>query len=140
MPAITGRGEIEARIVDDTGFAKKDVHLVGVTRQCFQRLGKTDNCQIAVRLSIANHAANLPIAYRLYLPEDWTKDGRAAQEPHIPDDVVFKTKPEIALDQIKASLAAGVAPGVLLADAGYGVDGAFRSGVTANPSRIIVTQ
>src|SRR5208337_2491291 len=53
------------------------------------------------------------------------------QKAHVPDDVKFQTKPEIALDQIRAALAAGVAPGVLLADAGYGVDGVFRSGVTA---------
>ena len=94
-------------------------------------LGKTDNCQIAVTLSIANHAASLPIAYRLYLPEDWAKDAARRKKVHIPDDVVFRTKPRIALDQIEAALAAGVAPGVLLADTGYGVDGAFRSGITA---------
>ena len=71
------KAKIEAWIVDDTGFAKKGVHSVGVARQYCGRLGKTDNCQIAVTLSIANHAASLPIAYRLYLPEDWavTKPG-----------------------------------------------------------------
>src|SRR5208282_1712883 len=76
-----------------------------------------DNCQIAVTLSIANHAASLPIAYRLYLPEDWAQDAARRQKAHVPDDVKFQTKPEIALDQIRAALAAGVAPGVLLADA-----------------------
>ena len=131
LPAVEAQGEIEAWIVDDTGFAKKGVHSVGVARQYCGRLGKTDNCQIAVTLSIANHAASLPIAYRLYLPEDWAKDAARRKKVHIPDDVVFKTKPRIALDQIKAGLAAGVAPGVLLADAGYGVDGAFHSSVTA---------
>jgi SRSO17 transposase len=69
-PAIETQGGIEAWIVDDTGFAKKGVHSVGVARQYCGRLGKTDNCQIAVTLSIANHAASLPIAYRLYLPKD----------------------------------------------------------------------
>jgi SRSO17 transposase len=131
LPAIEAQGKIEAWIVDDTGFAKKGVHSVGVARQYCGRLGKTDNCQIAVTLSIANHAASLPIAYRLYLPEDWTADDARRKKAHVPDNVAFKTKPEIALDQIRAALAAGVAPGVLLADAGYGVDGAFRSGVTA---------
>jgi len=130
-PAIEAQGGIEAWIVDDTGFAKKGVHSVGVARQYCGRLGKTDNCQIAVTLSIANHAASLPIAYRLYLPEDWAQDAARRQKAHVPDDVKFQTKPEIALDQIRAALAAGVAPGVLLADAGYGVDGVFRSGVTA---------
>jgi len=130
-PAIEAQGKIEAWIVDDTGFAKKGVHSVGVARQYCGRLGKTDNCQIAVTLSLANHAASLPIAYRLYLPEDWAADEARRKEAHVPDDVVFKTKPQIALEQVRAALAAGVAPGVLLADAGYGVDGAFRCGVTA---------
>ncbi len=82
-------------------------------------------------LSIANHAASLPIAYRLYLPEDWATNEARRKKAYVPDNVIFKTKPQIALAQIRAALAAGVAPGVLLADAGYGVDGAFRSGVTA---------
>ncbi len=131
LPAIEAQGKIEAWIVDDTGFAKKGVHSVGVARQYCGRLGKTDNCQIAVTLSIANHAASLPIAYRLYLTEDWAADEARRKKAHVPDDVIFKTKPQIALDQIRAALAAGVSPGVLLTDAGYGADGAFRSGVTA---------
>jgi SRSO17 transposase len=131
LPAIEALGKIKAWIVDDTGFAKKGVHSVGVARQYCGRLGKTDNCQIAVTLSIANHAASLPIAYRLYLTEDWAADQARRKKAHVPDDVIFKTKAQIALDQIRAALAAGVSPGVLLADAGYGADGAFRSGVTA---------
>jgi SRSO17 transposase len=131
LPAIEAQGRIEAWIVDDTGFAKKGVHSVGVARQYCGRLGKTDNCQIAVTLSVANHTVSLPIAYRLYLPEDWAADETRRKKAHVPDNVTFKTKPQIALDQIRAALAVGVAPGVLLADAGYGVDGAFRSGVMA---------
>ena len=130
-PALAAQGGITAWIIDDTGFAKKGVHSVGVARQYCGRLGKTDNCQIAVTLSIANHAASLPIAYRLYLPEDWAEDTARRQKAHVPDDVKFQTKPEIALDQIRAAVAAGVARGVLLADAGYGVDGPLRSGITA---------
>jgi SRSO17 transposase len=138
LPAIEARGKIEAWIVDDTGFAKKGVHSVGVTRQYCGRLGKIDNCQVAVTLSVANHAASLPIAYRLYLPEDWVADEARRKKTRVPDDVVFKTKPEIALDQIRAALAAGVAPGVLLADAGYGVDGEFRSGATVSGLTYVV--
>jgi SRSO17 transposase len=84
-----------------------------------------------VTLSIANHAASLPIAYRLYLPEDWSKDEGRRRKAHVPPEVAFKTKPEIALDQIRAAHAAGIAPGIVLADAGYGWDGAFRAGVSA---------
>jgi hypothetical protein len=97
LPEIEAQGgPIEAWIVDDTGFAKKGVHSVGVARQYCGRLGKTDNCQIAVTLSSANHAASLPIAYRLYLPEDWAKDTARRNKAHVPAEVNFKTKPQIA--------------------------------------------
>src|SRR6202451_2773289 len=136
VPAMETQGRIEAWIVDDTGFVKKGVHSVGVARQYCGRLGKTDNCQVAVTLSIANHQASLVpgldpgIAYRLYLPEEWVNDAARRSKAHVPDDVKFRTKPEIALRQIKAALMAGVARGVVLTDAAYGSDGGFRAGVT----------
>src|ERR1700757_4849682 len=74
LPAIERGGPIEAWIIDDTGFAKKGRHSVGVTRQYCGQLGKQDNCQVAVSLSLANHDASLPIAYRLYLPQEWASD------------------------------------------------------------------
>ena len=83
LPAIEAQGKIEAWIVDDTAFTKKGVHSVGVARQYCGRLGKTDNCQIAVTLSIANHAASLPIAYQLYLPEDWAVDEARRKEARV---------------------------------------------------------
>src|SRR5262245_31103145 len=114
LPAIVEQGPIEAWIVDDTGFAKKGAHSVGVARQYCGRFGKTENCQIAVTLSVANQAASLPIAYRLYLPQDWATDAARRKKTHVPEDVQFKPKSEIALDQIHAALAAGVPPGVVL--------------------------
>ena len=131
LPMIERSSPIRAWIVDDTGFPKKGQHSVGVARQYCGQLGKQDNCQVAVTLSLANDAASLPIAHRLYLPETWANDAKRRQTAGIPDDVVFQTKPEIALDQIKAASVAGVAPGVILADAGYGNETRFRSGVTA---------
>ena len=130
-PAFEAHGGVEAMIVDDTGYQKKGSHSVGVARQYCGRLGKTDNCQIAVTLSLANHHMSLPIAYRLYLPETWANDAKRRAKAHVPEDVKFETKPQIALSQIEAALTAGVARGVVLADAGYGVDGAFRARLTA---------
>ena len=130
-PAFEAHGGVEAMIVDDTGYQKKGAHSVGVARQYCGRLGKTDNCQIAVTLSLANHHMSLPIAYRLYLPETWANDAKRRAKAHVPEDVKFETKPQIALSQIEAALKAGVARGVVLADAGYGVDGAFRARLTA---------
>jgi SRSO17 transposase len=132
VPSIERQGDrIEAWIVDDTGFAKKGTHSVGVARQYCGRLGKQDNCQIAVTLSIANHAASLPIAYRLYLPDEWAKDQARRKKAKVPKEVKFKTKPQIALDQIRTAYAAGVAQGIVLADAAYGGDQKFRTGVSA---------
>ena len=77
LPAIERRGPIEAWIIDDTSFPKKGEHSVGVTRQYCGQLGKRENCQVAVSLSLANHHASLPVAWRLYLPKEWAV-GRAA--------------------------------------------------------------
>jgi len=131
MPAIVSQGPIEAWIIDDTGFAKKGVHSVGVARQYCGRLGKAENCQVAVTLSIANHAASLPIAYRLYLPEEWAHDPVRRKKAHVPEHVTFKTKPEIALEQIHAALAAGIPRGVVLTDPAYGYKAEFRAALTA---------
>jgi SRSO17 transposase len=122
-------GPITAWIVDDTSFPKKGQHSVGVARQYSGVLGKTDNCQVAVSLSLANERASLPIAYRLYLPESWAEDPERRRKAGVPDEVVFQTKPQLALEQIRAALAQGVAPGVVLADAGYGADMEFQEGL-----------
>ena len=100
LPAIERHGPIEAWIIDDTGFPKKGVHSVGVTHQYCGQLGKQDNCQVAVSLSIANHHASLPVAYRLYLPKDWAEDAERRRKAGVPEEIGFQTKPEIALDQL----------------------------------------
>src|SRR5271157_5687201 len=130
LPAIERAGPIEAWIIDDTGFPKKGKHSVGVARQYCGQLGKQDNCQAVVSLSIANRHASLPIAHRLYLPEAWASDAPRRQKAKIPQDIVFKTKPQIALDQLRAAHAAAIPRGTVLADAGYGNDSRFRNGVT----------
>lgn len=131
LPRIERSGPIEAWIIDDTGFPKKGRHSVGVARQYCGQLGKQDNCQIAVSLSIANHAASLPVAYRLYLPEEWAEDGNRRKKTGVPEEVGFKTKPEIALEQLRAACAAGLPRGVVLMDAGYGANTALRGDITA---------
>jgi SRSO17 transposase len=130
LPKIEVLGPIEAVIVDDTGFPKKGKHSVGVARQYCGQLGKQDNCQAVVSLSLANHHASLPIAHRLYLPETWADDAERRTKAKVPQDVVFKTKPRIALDQLRTAHAAGIPLGTVLADAGYGYDSQFRDGVT----------
>jgi SRSO17 transposase len=130
LPKIEALGAIEASIIDDTGFPKKGKHSVGVARQYCGQLGKQDNCQAVVSLSIANHHASLPIAHRLYLPQSWADDLDRRKTAKVPEDIVFKTKPQIALEQLKAAHTAGIPLGTVLADAGYGYDSQFRDGIT----------
>lgn len=117
-------------IIDDTGYPKKGKCSVGVARQYCGQLGKQDNCQVAVSLSLASEQGSIPIAYQLYLPKDWAGDMERRKAAGVPDDIVFATKPEIALGQMRQALAAGVPLGVVLTDAGYGDETAFRDGVT----------
>jgi len=130
LPVIAQRGPIRALIVDDTGIPKKGKHSVGVARQYCGQLGKQDNCQVAVSLSAANDHASLPIAYRLYLPHEWCDDPARRIQAGIPDDIVFQTKPQIALDQLRGAVTAGIDAEFVLADAGYGNDTDFRDGIT----------
>jgi SRSO17 transposase len=131
LPKMEKQAPIRAWIVDDTGLPKKGRHSVGVARQYCGELGKQDNCQVAVTLSAASDHASLPIACRLYLPEAWADDAARRRKAGVPKEIAFQTKPQIALAQIKQAVADGVPPGVVLADAGYGNDTAFRSGLTA---------
>jgi len=117
-------------IVDDTGNPKKGKLSVGVARQYCGVLGKQENCQVAVTLSIANESASLPIAHRLYLPDVWANDLERRKVAGVPEDVTFQTKPEIALDQIAFALKEGLTPEVVLADAGYGQLTEFRERLT----------
>lgn len=129
LPAMQKHGPVVAWIVDDTGFPKKGEHSVGVARQYCGQVGKQDNCRVAVSLSLATWSSSLPIAYRLYLPKEWAEDSERREKTEVPEEVEFQTKPEIALDQIRAAVASEVARGVVLADAAYGINTEFREGL-----------
>jgi len=131
LPAIESHGPIEAWIIDDTGFPKQGKHSIGVARQYCGQLGKQDNCQVAVSLSLANHHASLPVAWRLYLPKEWASDEERRRKAGVPEEIEFRTKPQIALEQIEAACAAGLPRGVVLMDAGYGCNTQLRAGVSA---------
>lgn len=130
LASITRHEPVQAWIIDDTGFPKKGRHSVGVARQYCGQLGKLENCQVAVSLSVATHHGSLPVAYRLYLPKDWAEDPQRRQIAGVPAEIEFQTKPEIALQQLRQALAQGVPPAVVLADAGYGNDSQFRAQIT----------
>ena len=124
------KGSVVAWIVDDTGFVKKGTHSVGVVRQYCGQVGKQENCRVAVSLSVATEQASLPIAWRLYLPETWAKDGKRRKEAGLPKEISFATKPTIALQQIRQAIEEEVTSAPVLADAAYGNDSQFREGLT----------
>jgi SRSO17 transposase len=137
IPRIEAHGAISAWIIDDTGFPKKGKHSVGVARQYCGQLGKQDNCQVAVSLSIANDHASLPVAYRMYLPQSWANDDARRMKAGVPEDLEFKTKPQIALEQIKWACEIGLPRGVVLIDSGYGVETKFRTEISALKLRYV---
>ena len=121
---------IEAWITDETGWLKQGKHSVGVTRQYCGQVGKQENCRVAVSLSVATWNSSLPIAYGLYLPNEWAEDSERREKTEVPKEVEFQTKPDMALDQIRAAVTAQVDRGVVLADAAYGINTEFRDGLT----------
>ena len=123
-------GGMMAWSVDDTGIPKKGLHSVGVARQYCGNLGKQDNCQVAVSVSLVNEAVSIPAAYRLYLPEEWARDRARRREAGVPKEIRFRTKWQIALEQIDVLRAEGLPEAPVVADAGYGTSHEFRDGLT----------
>ena len=117
-------------IIDDTGFPKKGKHSVGVARQYCGVLGKQDNCQVAVSVSLACEMGSIPVAWQLYLPAIWAQDKARRAKAGVLEAIEFATKPQIALQQMHDLLAQGAPQHCVLADAGYGIDYAFRQGLS----------
>jgi SRSO17 transposase len=123
-------GPVAAWIVDDTGIPKKGRHSVGVTRQYCGALGKQDNCQVAVSVTLANEAVSIPAAYRLYLPEGWAEDRPRRRAAGVPEEVEFQKKWQTALAQVAELQGEGLPEAPVVADAGYGATTPFREGLT----------
>src|SRR5262245_34695964 len=95
LAALDRHGPVAAWVVDDTGIPKKGRHSVGVARQYCGVLGKQENCQVAVSVSLAHEQASVPVAYRLYLPEAWAQDRRRRRAAGGPDNNGFRSKRQI---------------------------------------------
>jgi SRSO17 transposase len=130
LPAMQKNGPVVAWIIDDTGFPKQGKHSVGVARQYCGQVGKQDNCQAAVSLSVSTWNASLPIAWRLYLPEAWCQDSERRRKTGIPEEIEFQTKPAIALQQMRQAMEQKIPVGVVLADAAYGNGTQFRTAIS----------
>ncbi|HEY0787576.1 MAG TPA: IS701 family transposase [Thermoanaerobaculia bacterium] len=130
--------DVEAFVVDDTGFAKKGEHSVGVQRQYSGTMGRTENCQVATSLHLASEAGSGCIGFRLYLPESWANDPPRRQKAGVPEEIQFAEKWRLALALIDDALAVGVRKHVVLADAGYGDNGEFRRELEGRGLRYVV--
>ena len=118
-------------VIDDTALPKKGRHSVGVAAQYASVLGKTANCQTLVSTTLARGEVPVMVGLRLFLPESWTSDALRMAKARVPaDQQAFRSKPEIAIEEVDRMRAAGVRFGCVLADAGYGLSAPFRQALS----------
>ena len=125
-------------VIDDTALPKKGRHSVGVAHQYCGQLGKKANCQVLVSTTLARHEVPVGLGLRLYLPADWVEDQPRRARARVPEDIVFRPKWQIALDEIDRVTASGARFGCVLADADYGKVPEFRHGLSQRDRRFAV--
>ena len=107
-------------MLDDTGFPKDGKDSPGVKRQYSGTLGKTGNCQIGVSVHAVGRRGTVPLGWALYLPEDWCEDEQRRRKAKIPDEVAFKTKPELGVELVERASGWEVPKAPVLGDHAYG--------------------
>jgi SRSO17 transposase len=121
-PAI----DVQAWVLDDTGFPKDGKHSPGVKRQYSGTLGKTGNCQIGVSLHAVGGKGTVPLGWALYLPEEWCEDPERRRRAKIPAEVVFKTKPELGVELVERAAGWEIPRAPILGDCAYGKNTELR--------------
>jgi len=116
-------------IVDETGFVKKGTRSVGVQRQYSGTAGKIENCQVGVFLSYVSPRGHALVDRRLYLPQEWCQDRERRQQARVPEDIEFRTKPQLALQMVQQARQRGVPMRWIAGDEVYGEAGYFRQKV-----------
>jgi SRSO17 transposase len=123
-------GDTDATLnVDETGFPKKGTKSVGVQRQYAGCLGRTDNCQIGVCVNYHSAAGHTLIDRRLFLPQEWAADPARREEAGVPEAVIFRTKPALALEMVQQAVERGLPFRWVTADSVYGDSPTFVQGV-----------
>jgi SRSO17 transposase len=117
---------VEAWVLDDTGFPKDGKDSPGVKRQYSGTLGKTGNCQIGVSVHAVGARGTVPLGWALYLPEDWCTDQQRRRKAKIPDEVEFKTKPELGVELVERAAGWDVPKAPVLGDHAYGENTSLR--------------
>src|ERR687894_751035 len=119
-------------VIDDTALLKKGTHSVVVASQYAGVVGKNANCQSLVSLTLAKGEVPIPIVLRLFLPETWIQDPERLQQAGVPEAFwVERSKPEIALAELRRVMQAGGSFGAVVTDAGHGISAPFRHGLSA---------
>ena len=114
-------------VVDETGFLKKGTKSAGVQRQYSGTAGRIENCQVGVFLAYASGKGRALVDRELYLPKEWVADPGRRAEAHVPEQVGFATKPQLAQAMLGRALGAGVPAGWVTADEVYGGDTRLRA-------------
>ncbi len=125
-------------LIDEVSFPKQGKRSVGVARQYCGALGKTANCQVAVTLDLGTEESSTPLDWALYLPERWIDDPVRRKEAGVPEEITFKTKPELALDLIDEVRGWGLQNRLVLADSLYGDGYEFRQGLRSRQLDYVV--
>ncbi len=112
--------DVEAWVLDDTGFPKDGKDSPGVKRQYSGTLGKTGNCQIGVSVHALGARGTVPLGWALYLPEVWCADEGRRRKAKIPDEIAFKTKPQLGVQLIERAAGWDVPKAPVLGDYAYG--------------------
>lgn len=136
---VTPEIDVEAWVLDDTGFPKQGKHSPGVKRQYSGTLGKTGNCQVGVSLHAVGARGTAPLGWALYLPEEWCSDAERRRKAKIPDEVAFKTKPELGVELIERACGWEAPRAPVLGDAAYGDNTALRERLDAAATEYVLS-
>ena len=124
---VVGEIEVQAWVLDDTGFPKDGVRSPGVKRQYSGTLGKIGNCQVGVSVHAVDAKGTVPLGWALYLPEEWCEDPKRRAAAKIPEHVTFKTKPELGIELIERAAGWEIDAVPVLGDQAYSDDSKLRA-------------
>ncbi len=119
-PGVAHQAPYPMLVIDESGFPKRGTKSAGVQRQYCGATGQVDNCQVGVFLSYVTAQGHALIDRELYLPEDWITDAHRRQAAHIPETIVFQTKPELAGHMVQRAQSASLPIHWVVGDTVYG--------------------